>query len=246
MVRQRLADGKFYGGSGGRMADKMITHLSESYGMAIRQGSRLAKDMEEETAVQLMKKKCMTAFCHNINDQNKSIQHKYCPTTPDTWCSFHKSKYTNQPESGDKVKQRLDPVFRDVLSKIIEDLTDPELLRRSLRGLTQNSNESLNSMIWSILSKSKNHGFISVRGTAAEAVIIFNRGRVGLLPFFDTLGLDVNYSLLNSSLAKDSKRLAKAESVVAKRETVIEQKKQACSKSLTVERDISEYGAGAH
>ncbi|CAF4472115.1 unnamed protein product, partial [Didymodactylos carnosus] len=113
------ADGKFYGGSGGRMTDKMITRLSESYGMAIRQGSRLAKDMEEETAVQLMKKKYMAAFYHNINDQNKPIQHKYCPTTSDTWCSFHKSKYTNQPESGDKVKQRLDPVFRDVLSKII-------------------------------------------------------------------------------------------------------------------------------
>ncbi|CAF1623922.1 unnamed protein product, partial [Didymodactylos carnosus] len=85
-----------------------------------------------------------------------------------------------------------------------------------------------------------------VRGAAAEAVIIFNRGRVGLLPFFDTLRLDVNYSLLDSSLAKDSKRLAKAESVVAKRETVIERKKQARSKSLTAERDISEYGAGAH
>ncbi|CAF0772131.1 unnamed protein product [Didymodactylos carnosus] len=116
----------------------------------------------------------------------------------------------HQPESGDKAKQRLDPVFRDVLSKIIEDLTDPELLRRSLRGLTQSSND------------------------------------VGLLPFCDTLGLDVNYSLLDSSLAKDSKRLAKPESVVAKRETVIERKKQARSKSLTTERDISEYGAGAH
>ncbi|CAF1143662.1 unnamed protein product [Didymodactylos carnosus] len=203
-------------------------------------------DMEEETAVQLMKKKCMAAFYHNINDQNKSIQHKYCSTTPDTWCSFHKSKYTNQPESGDKVKQRLDPVVRDVLSKIIGDLTDPELLRRSLRGLTQNSNESLNSVIWFILSKSKNHGFISVSGAAAEAVIIFNRGRVGLLPFIDTLGLDVNYSLLNSSLTKDSKRPAKAESVIAKPETVIEQKKQARSKLLTAERDIFEYGAGAH
>ncbi|CAF4641403.1 unnamed protein product [Didymodactylos carnosus] len=67
-----------------------------------------------------------------------------------------------------------------------------------------------------------------------------------MLPFFDTLGLDVNYSLLDSSLAKDSKRLAKAESVVAKRETVIERKKQARSKSLTAERNISEYGAGAH
>ncbi|CAF1548846.1 unnamed protein product, partial [Didymodactylos carnosus] len=93
--------------------------------------------------------------------------------------------------------------------------------------------------IWPILSKSKNHSFISVRGAAAEAVIIFNRGPVDLLPFFDTLGLSVNYSLLDSSLAKDSKRLAKVKSVVAKRETVIERKKQARSKSLTVEHDIS-------
>ncbi|CAF1137616.1 unnamed protein product [Didymodactylos carnosus] len=50
-----------------------------------------------------------------------------------------------------------------------------------------------------------------VTGASAEAVIIFNRDRVGLLPFFDTLGLDVNYSLLDSSLVIDSKRLAKAQ-----------------------------------
>ncbi|CAF5061747.1 unnamed protein product, partial [Rotaria sp. Silwood1] len=41
----------------------------------------------------------------------------------------------------------LDPIFRDILQPLIDKLTSKELLRRCLRGITQNSNESLNSIV---------------------------------------------------------------------------------------------------
>jgi hypothetical protein len=46
-----------------------------------------------------------------------------------------------------KDKSRLDPVFLPILQRMIDDLTDPHLLRRCLRGLTQNSNESINAVV---------------------------------------------------------------------------------------------------
>ena len=42
----------------------------------------------------------------------------------------------------------LDPIFHDILQPLIDKLTSKELLRRCLRGITQNSNESLNSIVW--------------------------------------------------------------------------------------------------
>ena len=64
---------------------------------------------------------------------------------------------------------------------MIDALTDPKLLRRCLRGATQNANESINSVVWSILPKSKYHGYRSIRGAAAISSLYFNRGRSGLI-----------------------------------------------------------------
>ncbi|CAF1445563.1 unnamed protein product [Adineta steineri] len=49
-----------------------------------------------------------------------------------------------------------------------------ELSRRCLRGITQNSNESLNSAVWSTLTKSKHHGFRGIHGSAALVAIYFH------------------------------------------------------------------------
>lgn len=78
---------------------------------------------------------------------------------------------------------------------MINDLTSKELLSRCVRGLTQNSNESLNSVVWSILSKSKHHGFSSVQGAAAAAAVYFNGGRTAVLEFFEQGGIDINHNL---------------------------------------------------
>ncbi|CAF3064653.1 unnamed protein product, partial [Rotaria sp. Silwood2] len=82
----------------------------------------------------------------------------------------------------------LDPIFRDILQPLIDKLTSKELLRRCLRGITQNSNESLNSIVWSILSKSKHHGYRSVRGCAALAAMYFNSGSKILIKYFSQCG----------------------------------------------------------
>ncbi|CAF1542381.1 unnamed protein product, partial [Rotaria sordida] len=108
---------------------------------------------------------------------------------------------------------------------MIDTLTNPILLRRCLRGATQNANESINSVVWSILPKSKYHGYRSIRGAAAISSIFFNRGRSGLVKFFDQVGIPVTDELLGALLGKDYKRIEKAENNT-QRHDIIKRRKE--------------------
>ena len=101
-------------------------------------------------------------------------------------------------------------IFLDLLAPMIESLTKPDLLKRCLRGATQNANESINSIIWSILSKSKYHGYRSIRGAAAIAAIFFNHGRSELVDVLNGFGISITDGLLDTILQKDTKRIEKA------------------------------------
>ena len=64
----------------------------------------------------------------------------------------------------------------EVVKPIFEALTRDELLDRCLEGATQNQNESLNSVIWSFLSKETFAGLSSVETACAMAVSPFDDG----------------------------------------------------------------------
>jgi hypothetical protein len=94
---------------------------------------------------------------------------------------------------------------------MIDILTNPTLLRRCLRGATQNANKSINSVVGSILPKGKYHGYRSTRVAAAISSIFFNRDRSGLINFFDQVGIPIIEELLDGLLGKDYKPIEKAE-----------------------------------
>lgn len=134
-------------------------------------------------------------------------------------------------------------VFLDILTPMIDTLTDPQLLRRCLRGATQNANESINSVVWSILSKTKYHGYHTVRGAAAIATIFFNRGRSGLVKFFDEVQIPVTEQLLDAILEKDCVRIETAERNTQQFETIRRRKEQQ-RMVAEIEEDQMDYSAG--
>ena len=69
-------------------------------------------------------------------------------------------------------------------------------------GATQNSNECLNSIVWSIVSKKKDHGYRSIGSAGALTCLYFNEGRFGLLDFFKHLDIDVNDEFIANILDK--------------------------------------------
>lgn len=127
---------------------------------------------------------------------------------------------------------------------MIDKLTDPSLLQRCLRGSTQNANESINSILWSILPKTKNHGYRSVRGAAAIASIFFNRGRFGLVKFFNDIGIPITEEILSTLLDKDNKRVEKAQHNIQQKDAIKTQKQQQRFQSQIIEDEQMDYVSG--
>ena len=106
-------------------------------------------------ALDIMQRHCRAAFYHYMktDNQDEEEQHKFCPKTKMTWCTYHKDKLLTSVGSDNKAKKKkhqiyLDPIFRHILQPMIDTFTSRDLLRRCLHAGTQNSNESINSIIW--------------------------------------------------------------------------------------------------
>ena len=80
------------------------------------------------------------------------IQKLFCGKKFDSWCSWQKAKasqtldmYTHKPAMPMQVF--------DTVQKIYEDLTRKDLLSSCLGLFTQNTNEDLHAIVWSIAPK---------------------------------------------------------------------------------------------
>lgn len=72
---------------------------------------------------------------------------------------------------------------------IYEDLTADDLLPPCLRSYTQNNNESLNSIIWTIAAKHFRCGRDSVETVTLLAVCIFNEGFKSTLQIMSVMSI---------------------------------------------------------
>ncbi|CAF2949907.1 unnamed protein product [Rotaria sp. Silwood2] len=127
---------------------------------------------------------------------------------------------------------------------MILKLTAKQLLRRCLRGITQNSNESLNSVVWSILTKSKHHGFHAVRGSAALAAMYFNSGSSILIDYFKQHGIKTSEALLKHLFEKDKKRIINLKNNNEQRQNRIKKKASDRENSIKAASDVVDYNPG--
>ena len=164
---KKLADSKSVGGKG-RLTKNIIDRFQRNYGEAIRRNKGSLIDMQSAV---------WAIFHHMIKPPRNiplKIQHKFCPKGETSWCKYNsdivtrKSTYTQ--------KQRLLFVFYKELKPIFERLSRKELLQKCLRGLAQNANVSLNTVIWRRCSKNTFCGYERIISAVAEAVAVFNCG----------------------------------------------------------------------
>lgn len=127
---------------------------------------------EAEKHIKAMQNDIMAVLYHSCNVSEKT-RHQYCPSGKDSWCQF---KRTGRFENKD---HHLDPVFLELLEPVFKRLSEQFLLRRCLPGFSQNSNESINSLVWMRAPKHKYHGPQRVEMAAMGAVLQFNEGASG-------------------------------------------------------------------
>ncbi|XP_065056243.1 uncharacterized protein LOC135684535 [Rhopilema esculentum] len=132
MKKEMLPDGKPVGGKG-RLTKAAIDSIQNYYGLAIRRNAG-NKDG--------MKNSIMAIQHHMVKSEKLSLaqQHQYCPQDEATWCKYWREKIFGDGENNQE--NRLPAVFHEELKPIFDRLSQDELLKRCLRGLTQNRNES--------------------------------------------------------------------------------------------------------
>ena len=86
-------------------------------------------------------------------------------------------------------------------------LSDDKLLERRVSGTTQNTNECVNSMVWTPCPKPKHHGVKVVRCAVASAVCHHHKGANSRLRVMERLSIPSGASTRETVLAKDEKRL---------------------------------------
>lgn len=119
-----------------------------------------------------------------------------------------------------KIIQAIKPTF--------QDLCHPSLLEKCLQGYTQNSNESINNLVWKFAPKKKHHGLLTVKSAVSLALGIYNDGAVTLARVMRQMGLDVGLFAVKCFTDKDTERVATAqrESAAATYEARIRRRQQ--------------------
>lgn len=192
-VKEWRSRGVTLGGkSHGSLKEETIKKLTRYYQNAIRKNKGNVHDMK--TAI-------YATLYHNISTDKKPQHHK-CPTGKDSWC-FFQAALANNKTPGSHAKHVKTPINEAHLTKILpiyQRLASNDLLERCVRCETQNSNESLHSMIWSKCSKESCASLRRVRIAVCNAISEFNVGTLKTLQ-----GLQEESNIQLSTM---SKRLA--------------------------------------
>ena len=145
-------------------------------------------------------------FYHVVIDIKSSleVQHRFCPKSKDSWCKYWSApnKYTQE--------HRLAPVFFDEPLHIFTHLTNEDLLKRRLKGLTQNQNESVNGVLWSRCAKNKFCGKVKVELAVSDTVSHFNSGSASRASLLSIVSNAPTKNMLSTLRKADTRRIKAA------------------------------------
>lgn len=120
------------------LTDQAIDCLCSYYGKAIRDNVG--------TDYVTMKKAIWATYFH-LTSTDKAPAHQFCPHSTNSWCFYNRAKALNQKPKTHSSKNlflsRISSDNLEYIKGIYRDLAVPELLRRCLKGKSQNLNESL-------------------------------------------------------------------------------------------------------
>ena len=126
-----------------------------------------------------------------------------------SWCKFQRANALGEtpPAHHTTIPKAVGKVIKPVFDR----LSDRALLKRCLRGGTQNPNESLHATIWEHCPKQQYVGPHSVKTAICLAVINFNDGAVALDGILQEFGLKSGYYMEQGLMKTDAKRLYHAD-----------------------------------
>lgn len=126
----------------GRLTSTRIDTIQNFYGMALRKNKGNAKEMAQATR----------AILKHYSSTPENPQHEDCPTGKKSWCSFQKdiacNTNTHQP-----IKDPIPPAVVEVIQPVFDKLSSKSFLAACEWCLSQNRNELLHHVTWSLAPK---------------------------------------------------------------------------------------------
>lgn len=157
----------FRWGKKGNLTEETITKLTSYYRKAIK---------DNAPDVMKMKTAIFASLFHSMST-NKKPQHQKCPAGPASWCFYNRAMALGEKvPDHNKMKTKLS---EDVVAKILpvyQRLASDEILNKCKSGKTQNSNESVHSLIWKYCPKDTFVSKKRVEFAAISAIGQFNMG----------------------------------------------------------------------
>lgn len=98
----------------------------------------------------------------------------------DSWCKWQVDDATGT-KSYVPPANPLEPAVVEAITPVFTDLADPGLLSHISLGATQNANEGLHSLVWSVIPKEQHQSPSAVRLGIDLGIMIFNCGRKATL-----------------------------------------------------------------
>lgn len=231
-----MEDGKSIGGAG-RLTDAIIDKLQVYYVNAIRANKENVDDMRQ----------AIWAIWYHESSTDSDPQHGACPAGPESWCGYRRAQAEGTVDQY-KHPHPIPMAIMKEIKPIFKDLAATELLKRCLKGRTQNSNESFNNKVWSVCPKTSNSGLRIVKIAAADAVASFNDGNASKLAVLQKLDCKVGkfarvslgqHDVLRVKMAQKRLREATKEARRTRRRLRLE------DHSKSIQREGTTYAAGA-
>ena len=192
MIGKKLEDGLGLGGKG-RLTIERINTLQNFYGKAIRDNIGSAADMSKATH----------AILKHYSSTLDNPKHEDCPEGPDSWCSYNRDKTSHVP-----IKNPLPQAVVNVIQPVFDRLGDEQFLVGCEKCLTQNANESLHHVIWSIAPKEQFTSQQENKLAISLGVMIFNNGfEVTLTDLMNRLSIPVTSSMKATWQTIDKERV---------------------------------------
>ncbi|KAJ8876157.1 hypothetical protein PR048_024066 [Dryococelus australis] len=138
------------------------------------------------------------------------------------------------------------------MKPIFRDLSEPELLKKCLRGRTQNPNESVNSVIWNRFPKTTFIGVRTLHFGVWDAVASFNEGNLVMCNVSERLGYPPGRNCVQAMKRLDGDQIDEAKRVVKNIEMKARQKRKAVKLMLEDlyqqqgDQDEPSYGDGMY
>ncbi|XP_077494020.1 uncharacterized protein LOC144104733 [Amblyomma americanum] len=215
----------------GKLTGDLVTKLTSYYSWALK---------SHAGDIGAMHKAVMATYYH-VTSNDSAANHTLCPTGPNSWC--RQNAAAAKGELAPKHRYNLPPHVCKALFPIYERLGDPKLLQRCLRGKTQNNNESLHSLIWSLAPKERHASLFSVQAAVAEAVVRFNAGNLkASFQILSELSMNPGQHNIRRMTEKDRRRTAESARKRASTETM----HQALKKRHSSQTKQSDYMPGAY